>query len=166
MFLRFQFCTHQRVCILHFLKKSQIRCTLLCIYSVAWSLHLSSSLVSTSIRQPGLYNYLAAWSLQLSGSLVSTSIRQLVSTSIRQQVSTSIRQLVSTSIRQPGLYIYPVAWSLHLSGSLVFTSIRQLVSLYLGTNYLVLQASRPLQAPGLGNKPDPLSLYLSVCLKE
>ncbi len=29
MCLRFQFCTHQRVCILHFLKKSQIRCTLL-----------------------------------------------------------------------------------------------------------------------------------------
>ncbi len=28
MCLRFQFCTHQRVCILHFLKKSQIRCTL------------------------------------------------------------------------------------------------------------------------------------------
>jgi hypothetical protein len=26
---RFQFCTHQRVCVLHFLKKSQIRCTLL-----------------------------------------------------------------------------------------------------------------------------------------
>ncbi len=31
MCLRFQFCTHQRVCILHFLKKSQIRCTLLSI---------------------------------------------------------------------------------------------------------------------------------------
>jgi hypothetical protein len=31
MCLRFQFCTHQRVCILHFLKKSQIRCSLLCI---------------------------------------------------------------------------------------------------------------------------------------
>jgi hypothetical protein len=29
MCLRFQFCTHQRVCILHFLKKSQIRCTLM-----------------------------------------------------------------------------------------------------------------------------------------
>ncbi len=29
MCLRFQFCTHQRVCILYFLKKSQIRCTLL-----------------------------------------------------------------------------------------------------------------------------------------
>jgi hypothetical protein len=28
MCLRFQFCTHQRVCILYFLKKSQIRCTL------------------------------------------------------------------------------------------------------------------------------------------
>ncbi len=28
---RFQFFTHQRVCILYFLKKSQIRCTLLCI---------------------------------------------------------------------------------------------------------------------------------------
>ncbi len=27
--LDFIFCTHQRVCILHFLKKSQIRCTLL-----------------------------------------------------------------------------------------------------------------------------------------
>jgi hypothetical protein len=31
MCLRFQFCTHQRVCILYFLKKSQIRCTLLYI---------------------------------------------------------------------------------------------------------------------------------------
>jgi hypothetical protein len=29
MCLRFQICTHQRVCILHFLKKNQIRCTLL-----------------------------------------------------------------------------------------------------------------------------------------
>ncbi len=29
MCLRFQFCTHQRVCILHFLKKSQIHCTLI-----------------------------------------------------------------------------------------------------------------------------------------
>jgi hypothetical protein len=29
MCLRFRFCTHQRVCILYFLKKSQIRCTLL-----------------------------------------------------------------------------------------------------------------------------------------
>jgi len=29
MSLRFQFCTHQRVCILYFLKKSQIRCTLM-----------------------------------------------------------------------------------------------------------------------------------------
>ncbi len=29
MCLRFQFCTHQRVCILYFLKKSQIRCTLI-----------------------------------------------------------------------------------------------------------------------------------------
>jgi hypothetical protein len=29
MCLRFQFCTHQRVSILYFLKKSQIRCTLL-----------------------------------------------------------------------------------------------------------------------------------------
>ncbi len=29
MCLRFQFCPHQRVCILHFLKKSQIRCTLM-----------------------------------------------------------------------------------------------------------------------------------------
>ena len=29
MCLRFQFCTHHRVCILHFLKKSHIRCTLL-----------------------------------------------------------------------------------------------------------------------------------------
>jgi hypothetical protein len=29
MCLRFQFCTHQRVCILYFLKKSKIRCTLL-----------------------------------------------------------------------------------------------------------------------------------------
>ncbi len=33
MCLRFQFCTHQRVCILYFLKKSQIRCTLLAIHS-------------------------------------------------------------------------------------------------------------------------------------
>jgi hypothetical protein len=31
MCLRFKFCTHQRVCILHFLNKSQIRCTLLYI---------------------------------------------------------------------------------------------------------------------------------------
>jgi hypothetical protein len=31
MFLRFQFCTHQRVCIPHFIKKSQIRCTLMVI---------------------------------------------------------------------------------------------------------------------------------------
>jgi hypothetical protein len=31
MCLRFQFCTHQRVCILYFLKKSQIRCTLMYI---------------------------------------------------------------------------------------------------------------------------------------
>ncbi len=31
MCLRYQFCTHQRVCILHFLKKSQIRCTLMYI---------------------------------------------------------------------------------------------------------------------------------------
>ncbi len=30
MCLRFQFCTHQRVCILHFLTKCQIRCTLFC----------------------------------------------------------------------------------------------------------------------------------------
>jgi hypothetical protein len=30
MCLRFQFCTHQRVCILYFLKKSQICCTLVC----------------------------------------------------------------------------------------------------------------------------------------
>ncbi len=30
MCLRFQFCTHKMVCILHFLKKSQIRCTLGC----------------------------------------------------------------------------------------------------------------------------------------
>ncbi len=29
MCLRFQFCTHQRVCIVYFLKKGQIRCTLL-----------------------------------------------------------------------------------------------------------------------------------------
>ncbi len=29
MCLRFQFCTHQMACILHFQKKSQIRCTLL-----------------------------------------------------------------------------------------------------------------------------------------
>jgi hypothetical protein len=29
MCLRFQFCTHQRVCILYFLKKSQIRCILM-----------------------------------------------------------------------------------------------------------------------------------------
>ncbi len=29
MCLRFQFCTHQRVCILYFLIKSQIRCTLM-----------------------------------------------------------------------------------------------------------------------------------------
>ncbi len=29
MCLRFQFCTHQRVCVLNFLKLSQIRCTLL-----------------------------------------------------------------------------------------------------------------------------------------
>jgi hypothetical protein len=29
MCLRFQFCTHQRVCVLYFLKKSQIRCTLI-----------------------------------------------------------------------------------------------------------------------------------------
>jgi hypothetical protein len=36
MCLRFQFCTHHRVCILHFLKKSQIRCTLL--YSVQYSI--------------------------------------------------------------------------------------------------------------------------------
>jgi hypothetical protein len=28
MCLRFQFCTHQRVCIIYFLKKSQIHCTL------------------------------------------------------------------------------------------------------------------------------------------
>jgi hypothetical protein len=28
MCLRFKFCTHQRVCVLNFLKKSQIRCTL------------------------------------------------------------------------------------------------------------------------------------------
>ncbi len=34
MCLRFQFCTHQRVCILYFLKKSQIRCTLL--YMPIW----------------------------------------------------------------------------------------------------------------------------------
>ncbi len=32
MCLRFQFCTHHRVCILHFLKKRQIRCTLLCMF--------------------------------------------------------------------------------------------------------------------------------------
>jgi hypothetical protein len=32
MCLRFQFCTHQRVCILYFLKKSQIRCTLMYIF--------------------------------------------------------------------------------------------------------------------------------------
>jgi hypothetical protein len=31
MCLRFKFCTHQRVYILYFLKKSQIRCSLLCI---------------------------------------------------------------------------------------------------------------------------------------
>ncbi len=31
MCLRFQFCTHQRVCALNFLKKSQIRCTLMYI---------------------------------------------------------------------------------------------------------------------------------------
>jgi hypothetical protein len=31
MCLRFQFCTHQRVCLLHFLKESQIRCTLMYI---------------------------------------------------------------------------------------------------------------------------------------
>jgi hypothetical protein len=31
MCLRFQFCTHQRVCVLNFLKKSQICCTLMCI---------------------------------------------------------------------------------------------------------------------------------------
>ncbi len=31
MCLRFQYCTHQRVCVLNFLKKSQIRCTLMCI---------------------------------------------------------------------------------------------------------------------------------------
>ncbi len=32
MCLRFQFCTHQRVCILQFLKISQIRCNLMYIY--------------------------------------------------------------------------------------------------------------------------------------
>ncbi len=32
MCLKFQFCTHQRVYILYFLKKSQIRCTLLCTH--------------------------------------------------------------------------------------------------------------------------------------
>ncbi len=39
MCLRFQFCTHQRVCILHFLKKSQIRCTLvmMCTVCGVWS---------------------------------------------------------------------------------------------------------------------------------
>jgi hypothetical protein len=31
MCLRFQFCTHQRVCILYFLKKGQIRCNLMYI---------------------------------------------------------------------------------------------------------------------------------------
>ncbi len=34
MCLRIQFCTHQRVCILHFLKKCQIRCTLMCMLLV------------------------------------------------------------------------------------------------------------------------------------
>ncbi len=38
MCLRFQFCTHQRVCILYFLKKSQIRCTLM------WSWYLMAFL--------------------------------------------------------------------------------------------------------------------------
>jgi hypothetical protein len=33
MCLRFQFCTHQRVCILQFQKKSQIRCTLMYIFA-------------------------------------------------------------------------------------------------------------------------------------
>jgi hypothetical protein len=35
MCLRFQFCTHQRVCTLHFLKKIQIRCTLMYILNLS-----------------------------------------------------------------------------------------------------------------------------------
>ncbi len=49
MCLRFQFCTHQRVCILHFLKKSQIRCTLLLgslnVYKFGLRLHRLAELI-------------------------------------------------------------------------------------------------------------------------
>jgi hypothetical protein len=46
MCIRFQFCTHQRVCILYFLKKSQIRCTLMD--------NASASLCSLAASIPGL----------------------------------------------------------------------------------------------------------------
>jgi hypothetical protein len=48
MCLRFQFCTHQRVCILYFLKKSQIRCTLM--HTQQLSLSGYSQLMHTQSR--------------------------------------------------------------------------------------------------------------------
>jgi hypothetical protein len=46
---RFQFCTHQRVCILHFIKKNQIRCTLLSMAALFYS---------TSCRNPTIATHL------------------------------------------------------------------------------------------------------------
>ncbi len=44
MCLRFQFSTHQRVCILNFSKKSQIRCTLLYNNGAPHTLHKTLTL--------------------------------------------------------------------------------------------------------------------------
>jgi hypothetical protein len=48
MCLRFQFCTHPRICVLHFLKKSQIRCTLINSYPPLKSQEKIRSLVCFS----------------------------------------------------------------------------------------------------------------------
>ena len=65
MCLRFQFCLHQRVCVLHFLKKSQIRCTLmynafyLACFPLYWEWELYRSMPAAylvHVPQPGFFH--------------------------------------------------------------------------------------------------------------